>query len=101
MHKTEQLTVLEKQEAPPATNGHGAMPESKYVRFSELPKLFAEKGLSIDYDTLYNFVLRHNRRRRSPHIGLFYLPDRGGKQITREDADLIFDMFINPEKYIH
>lgn len=103
MKTTENLAVIEQQEAPTATNGHGAMPdkpESKYIRFAELPKLFQEKGLTVSYDDLYAFVQRHNRRNPEKRIRLPRLPDRGGKQIIREDADLIFDMYINPEKYI-
>lgn len=103
MKTTENLAVIEKQDAPTATNGHGAMPdkpESKYIRFAELPERFKEKGLDYKYEVLYNFVQRHNRRNSESRINLFYLPDRAGKQITKEDADRMFDMLINPEKYI-
>lgn len=77
-----------------------AMPEARYLKFSSLPQQFKEKGLPVEYDDLYAFVLRYNRRNRSGRIRLFHLPDRGGLQISREDAARIFDMLVNPEKYI-
>lgn len=100
MKRVELLPILEKQPEPAATNGQVKMPEPKYLRFSQLPKLFQEKGLTVAYDDLYAFVQRHNRRHQDKHIKLRHLPDRGGLQINKEDADLIFDMYINPEKYI-